>query len=176
MAGRSIWEKHTYFDVLKENTIELEWGSGFAKRLPLSSGAFRQCSRWWARTHTFCAYRGFDKMRIRGLSVLKCTKNSCISSLFMSICKGFLISGGDMVTLKINLSSMKTKINFHLRLKEGPLVSLGNTERKCKIGGSTNIMSIDRAGQLLQRKDLVGPWGHSLQKLLLLCHGDMWGL
>jgi len=77
-----------------------------------------------------------------------------------------------MVTLKINLCSMKTKINFRWRLKECSPVSLGNTERKCKIGGSTNIMNIDRAGQLLQRKDLVGPWGRSLQ-LLLLCHGDM---
>lgn len=78
-----------------------------------------------------------------------------------------------MVTLKINLCSMKTKINFRLRLKEGSPGSLGNTERKCKTEGSRNIMNIDRAGQLLQRKDLVGPWGHSLQKLLLLCHGDM---
>ena len=36
-----------------------------------------------------------------------------------------------------------------------------------------NIMNIDRAGQLLRKKDLAGPWGCSLQKLLLLCHGDM---
>lgn len=77
------------------------------------------------------------------------------------------------MTLKIKLCSMKTKINFRLRLKEYSPVSVGNTERKCKIGGSTNIMNVDRAGKLLQRKDLVGPWGHSLQKLLLLCHGDM---
>lgn len=68
----------------------------------------------------------------------------------------------------------KNKLPFEI--KGRPPASLGNTERKCKIGGSTNIMNTDRAGQLLQRKDLVGPWGHSLQKLLLLCHGDMWGL
>lgn len=74
-----------------------------------------------------------------------------------------------MVTLKINLCPTKTKINFHLRLKEGPPVSLGNTERKCKIGGSANIMNIERAEQLLQRKDLVGPWGHSLQKNSCFC-------
>lgn len=67
-----------------------------------------------------------------------------------------------METLKINLCSMKTQINIRLRLKECSPASLGNTEGKCKIAGSTNVMSIDRAGQLLQRKDLVEPWGHSL--------------
>lgn len=62
-----------------------------------------------------------------------------------------------MVTLKINLCSMKTKINFHLRLQECSSVSSEHTERKRRTGGSTNVTNMDGAGSFYRGWIWLGP-------------------